>query len=70
MLLLVPRSPIKPMSTEGAPVCVEASTITGSSMVVIVESIDVVLPCTVRFPVTVRSEPYTKLLAIFPDVTL
>ena len=57
------------MSTVGAPeVCVEARTITGSSMVVIVVSIVVVLPWTVRLPVTVRSDPYTRLLAILPLV--
>ena len=55
MLLWLPRKPRKPMSTAGAPeVCVEASTMIGSSMVVIVVSMLVVLPCTVRLPVTVR----------------
>ena len=37
-------------------------------MVTIVVSIDVVLPCTVRLPVIVKSEPYVKLLAIFVAV--
>ena len=55
MLLSLPRKPRKPISTVGAPeVCVEASTMMGSSMVVIVVSMLVVLPCTVRLPVTVR----------------
>ena len=55
MLLWLPRKPRKPMSTAGAPeVCVEAKTMMGSSMVVIVVSMLVVLPCTVRLPVTVR----------------
>jgi len=53
----VPRRPMKPMSTEGEPDCVDANKITGSSMVVIVVSIEVLVPCTVRLPVTVKSDP-------------
>ena len=58
MLLSLPRKPMKPMSTVGAPeVCVEASTMIGSSMVVMVVSMAVLVPCTVRLPVMVRSDP-------------
>ena len=58
MLLSLPRKPRKPMSTAGAPeVCVEANTIIGSSIVVMVVSMAVLLPCTVRLPATVRSDP-------------
>ena len=57
ILFAEPRSPRKPMSTVGAPICVLASTMTGSSIVVIVVSIAVLVPLTVRFPETVRSEP-------------
>ena len=42
MLSLVPRSPIKPISTVGLPVCVDANKITGSSIVVTLVSIVVV----------------------------
>ena len=66
----VPRRPMYPISTAGVPVCVDANRITGSSMVVIVVSIAVLVPCTVKFPVTVRSEPYVKLLASSEEVIL
>ena len=54
------------MSTVGAPVAVDANKITGSSMVVMLVSIAVVFPLTVRFPEIVKFDPYVKLLAILP----
>ena len=60
---LAPRSPIKPMSTVGEPVAVDAKRINGSSIVTISVLTVVVLPLTVRFPEIVRSDPYVKLFA-------
>ena len=57
MLLLVPRLPMKPMSSVGLPVCSLANRIKGSSTTRFTVSIVVVLPCTVRLPVMVRSLP-------------
>ena len=52
-----PRSPRKPMSTTGDPVCVQANAITGSSITVLVVSIVVVVPLIVKLPDTVKSLP-------------
>ena len=45
------------MSTVGVPVAVDANKITGSSMVVMLVSIAVVFPETVRFPEIVKFDP-------------
>ena len=57
ILLEVPRWPIKPISTDGEPVCVLANKIIGSSMVTVVLLTVVLLPLTVKLPVIVRLFP-------------
>ena len=53
----VPRLPMKPMSTVGAPVWPAANNSKGSSTTTLTVSMVVVLPLTVKLPVIVRSLP-------------
>ena len=49
-------------------VCPSAKTISGSVISVLTVLIVVVVPATVRLPVTVKSDPYDRLLANNPPV--